>query len=459
MTKLKKMFFNRQFLLVVSLALLFTFLNRYSIYFPWTTPEEEFIARSTFFKKNLNSADHAKRQDFIAKNFLLINVAHDADVYCSPAEANYICGADSSKNNSLPCYSTINRKKLAACLKWLLENKDNYNQVICDLIFADRDSSGPGDDGLQNYIASLQRERKIIFAGRYDNAVEHFERSNFARVIDDVNMGAVNEDLRDGLFFRYRLSYNDAHVKSLPLLMYERINKTDIRQNSWGQLLYKNPPGKPIRATNVFIPEMIISGKDVDSLKSLDQNDNPDSTIVRLDLWEAVRKCGTIDNFYLRRALDPDCRQKRNIFIGTFSHDHSDMHKTLYEELDGSIVLLNIYYNLVQEQNRVSTWHLLFLLVCFYLIFRRLITHPHSPYKGENRMVRFFANWFFEELHYFILIFMTIISNLWFNKVTNIIILAGFFYLFDKGMQLYKSNYTVKRTPARGKSGKKSRSS
>jgi len=47
--------------------------------------------------------------------------------------------------------------------------------------------------------------------------------------------------------------------------------------------------------------------------------------------------------------------------------------------------------------------------------------------------------WVFEELHYLILILLTVVANVFFGRVTNIIVLAGIFFLLDKALLIYKA--------------------
>lgn len=426
-------------------------MNRYAVYLPWVGSETDVINFATRMKRDLKSENYSRAMDYVAKNFLLINIAHDADTYCNTTYGAGFCDSIPGKPDYSPCYPTVNRSRLTSLLKWLSQNRSKYNKVILDIIFKDRAIADGTADSLEYYLTTLQKDSAIIFAGVYDYNLKKFNNQPLSGVLDDANTGAVNEELTEGVFFRYRLTYNDGTVKSLPALMYERIHETDIKMGRFGLLTYQDVSKKKIRAANYFIPEMNLSPEDFDKLPAPEGNATPDSNLARLDLWQSVRQCGPIEYFYLKQALGGTAPVKKNIFIGSFSHDHDDMHKTVYGDLDGSIILLNIYYSLVKKQNQTGFWHQLFIFCSFYLIFLRIIVHPHSTYKGNNIILQNLFNWFFENLHYFLLIVMTVVSNLVFGKVTNIILLAGLFFLTDKAVIIVKTYFKS------GKKGKKNR--
>jgi hypothetical protein len=191
---------------------------------------------------------------------------------------------------------------------------------------------------------------------------------------------------------------------------------------------------------------MLFSNADINSIKSLsDLNDGAlDKDIARINLWQTMIKNHGIDNFYLASLLK-NASKKKNILIGSFDQKSPDIHKTLYGEMNGPTILLNIYYDLLRGQNDVKCWYIVMVFVCFFLIFFRIARQWHNPYNGRYFIKRAFGYFFIEEFQYIILVIMTLIANIVFHKVTNLIILAISLHIADKIVKLYNEHIKKKK--------------
>jgi hypothetical protein len=224
--------------------------------------------------------------------------------------------------------------------------------------------------------------------------------------------------------------------------MMERINGIELSPGILGTYKYRNTNGCVSRAYSDFIPEMSILNEDLDQLTTpgnfSNLNTAPDSTINKMELWQALVTSNGKNNFYLEQALKSG---RKNIMIGSFNHKHNDIHKTLYGDIDGATILLNIYYNLIQKENKVNWVHLAFLFLGFSLIGFTILKAPANPYKGKLFLLKFFIELIVEKLHYMILLFILIFSAIVFNTISHVFVMVGIMVMMVKFLKMYKKQY------------------
>ncbi|MFT3910345.1 MAG: hypothetical protein QM737_13050 [Ferruginibacter sp.] len=423
-------------------ALAFTILNHFVIYLPGI-PSENIIKRATSNKKG--NTDYYDAKDTLNHNFLIVDISNDAATVCDSSihEKTGILTDDSVPAYS-PCYPVADINKLAELFKWLAENHDKYGVIVCDMIFDRMEVQTKEDSMLLGYVLNIQNTHgdnsKIIFASIYDYKNEHFISSEFSNNLKPVNKGAVNEDDEGSIFFRYDATYNNGKVKSLPLLMFERIDHAVIGNEKLGFYRYHKNDNSCSIAHDLFIPEMHFSNKDIDSLVTpgnYAERTSTDSTINKMDLWQCLLRYNNTDNYYLEQALKG---KKKNIFIGSFNHDHEDTHKTLYGDLDGGTILLNIYFNFAIGQNNFSWKYQVLLFFVFYLISYLMIFQPHFPLTGKFFLARYIFDLILESSHFLILFFLTI----WLNqhhKVTNVLAMELLLYFVSMFLKAYEKHW------------------
>ncbi|HEV7781575.1 MAG TPA: hypothetical protein VGO58_09925 [Chitinophagaceae bacterium] len=230
------------------LAVLLTVLNHYAVYFPWLIPEHKMIASSTEWKTKLNrlAGHRSPGIDRITSDFLIIDISQDMEINCDSLRGNSIgLPADHNSFKSAPCNAIPDLRKITRLFQWLSAHPDEYNVVVCDLLFDRMPKTKETDSLLGHLVNMLQHgpETKIIFAGLYDSYEKRFPPSYFSGNIPDIHKGAVNEELTSNHFFKYRLSYDHGKVKTLPLLMLERIDHYRIKHGSLGFDKYINERG------------------------------------------------------------------------------------------------------------------------------------------------------------------------------------------------------------------------
>lgn len=384
-------------------VLLFTFLSTRMMYLPWVFDDEkDVVTAQTWIKRKLNTSilkNIFYNKDYIRDNFLLVNITNDyATAY-----------ADDSINTIV----ITDREKLTQLFNWLHENKNAYNIAVCNVLFDENDKT-KFDDSLSIAIDELQRDKKIIFARAYDKATNSFIKSGFPE-IEEKNSGAVNKDVTQGYLFKYQLLYEDRYL-SLPLHMYKRIYKRDITTTWFGFLNYANTKNRPGYFYNSYIPEMLFTNEDFDetAIPYFGISSTSSHNIAMIDLGQAVRFPYVLDD-----ALNTD----KNIFIGAFTHNHADMHQTLYGTSDGSIILLNIYYSLVSQANRLWLLNIIFLVAAYsYMAYFLFIDNKNRDESRPGFWNK--VSYHFHTKHiYLLLLIVTLLSYFIFSSVLNIIVL------------------------------------
>lgn len=429
------------------LALLITVLNHYAVYFPWLVGDQEKIVQATQYKKNIREREHQPNnlnRDSLAKQFLLIDVSNDMSVYCDSGKADSMgLAVEPGSLKTSPCYSGVDIQKLAQLFKWLAYHQDQYNLIVCDILFGDL--QGKQSDSLLGYMLNIVQSgtgRKIIFPGIYDKNNEHFVTSAFSVNLPVETKAAVNEELTGDHILKYRLSYENGRVRSLPLVMLETIDGCKIEPGFPGFSIYTRRNGSRTTASNLFIPEMLFSNEDIDSLRMPGNfyGMSVDSGVGRMALWQTLLKFGGTPNYYLQEVLRTSSSNKRNIFIGSFNHMNPDMHKTLYGDMDGSLILLNVYYNLLLNENKLDLGYNLFIFA-FSCLIALLILHPlHNRRRIRPLVLRLIIDFLLEEIHNILLILMTLFSSILFDKTSNVIVLLGGILLVNRIIKTYRKD-------------------
>ncbi len=428
------------------LAIGFTVISQYSLYFTWTLINQDSIVSATGYKKKIAGRQQSKlvNEKTIARDFLLIDVSNDMTFDCDHDAATKTgTPTDTDSLLYMPCRPQPDLKKITELFKWLANNQDKYNVVVCDLLI-DTLPVNNATDTLLGCILNIiqQNPGKILFASLYDKNIDRFIASPFSNHIPPAYKGVVNEDLTDNYLLKYELSYQNCRVKSLPLLMLEKINHYNIQPYIPGFDKYISNDGTPITAANLFIPEMLLLNDDIDSIRTAGSYDGStlDSMAGKIQLWQTLATFNNSPNYSLQEVLRTKSTNKRNIFIGAFNHSHSDVHKTIYENMDGSIILLNIYYNLLLNSNKISTCYILFVLLFFYLIFLKILVWRTLSYKSRYIVLNMVLYFVYNNIQYLLLLAMTLFSSTLFNKAVNSIILFTALFIVDNILQGYRES-------------------
>ena len=430
--------FKYTHLLILPLSLFLTLVSLEMINVPWLSHyDQESIELFTNIKKWLNKTSIFKNKlfdpKFIENNFLIINTSYDLDIgIANKNQLPYF----PNKFNQLPEQSITNRNELIVLFNWLNNHPDLFDKIICDIGFSTQSKNPKTDETLSKILNSLQNNNKIIYAGEYDKYNQVFYDTLFKNINKD-NVGVCNVDSKNSFILSYKLIYEDNEL-SLPILMNNRIgnNKTELN-NFLGTYALNDNNGISKSYYNNFIVEILYDKEYFDKLKSFStSNNNLNESISFINLGEAA----SYADYVLPEILKKE--NNKNIFIGAFSHDHRDMHKTIYGNLDGGIILLNIYHNIKYGYNSFSWLHIIsmfifMIAVCFWIFFKK-IEHNNT----NSALGYIFDKIFFEHIHYFILAVMALISYFLFKHIMNIIGM-GLIYIFLETINRLIKNYEL----------------
>ncbi|MFA5403513.1 MAG: hypothetical protein WC358_01115, partial [Ignavibacteria bacterium] len=218
----------------------------------------------------------------------------------------------------------------------------------------------------------------------------------------NINRGLADYRSVQYVFMKYALM-NDDTLKSLPLKMYEDISgKKFIKKRFLSYI-----DGKP--GFNTIVIDFKLRYYEL-----IDRNSERMYNIV--NLGELLRMNDSV--FY--RAVN-----NKIILIGDYYE--RDIHQTLFGKMSGTLILLNVYFTLLNGENLISFGLFLLLFVGFFLISFELFSDKSL---GERKVVakytrKKFGKFILKILSYVIyLAVLSILTYLIFNIHLNILILA-----------------------------------
>ena len=215
-----------------------------------------------------------------------------------------------------------------------------------------------------------------------------------------------------GGFLKYTLE--EKKFKSIPLMMYEKINgKKFTKGKFFGAMGEKS-------VFNHFILNF------------------------RIRHYDLKQKTYSLVNLGELLSMNPEqineMVKNRIVVIGSFAKE--DMHKTIYGDMPGALILLNVYLALVNQDNVVCT---LFFIVLFvsYTITSFMAFYPLKlaekgilKYFKEEKILKFIMGWLSFVL---LLILISAVTYFMFNIHINILYLSIYLYALRKIMRfIYK---------------------
>ena len=166
-----------------------------------------------------------------------------------------------------------------------------------------------------------------------------------------------------------------------------------------------------------------------------------------LNLGYLLTESGQTD---LAARLEQKSGPYRIVFIGSFQDPENDVHNTVFGAMHGSVILLNIFYELQQGHHHVSLLYLVMLLAGFWYITRVLVRRavrvqpePEPTASGNwlGRVfdfLRFLYRFVFEEeRHVWLLLILVILADLIFGHIINIMGLAIYLVVFDALLRFF----------------------
>ncbi len=302
------------------------------------------------------------------------------------------------------------RRKLALLFDRLNKRPDSYKYIVCDIFFKDSSQY----DSI--FISKITRTKNIIIPFHLTDS------GSVDLPFLNINQGLADYKAIRYVFMKYALTSNDT-LKSLPLKMYEDI--TGKKFINKGMLSYID--GKP--SFNTIIIDFKLRYYEL-----LDRNSDRMYNIV--NLGELLRMNDSV--FY--RAVN-----NKIILIGDFYE--RDIHQTLFGKMSGTLILLNVYFTLINGENFISIGLFLLLFIGFFLISLELFSDKSL---GERKIVakysqKKFGKFVLRILSYVIyLAVLSILTYLIFNIHLNILILAVYLKSIDSFLKYLRERKNKK---------------
>jgi len=305
------------------------------------------------------------------------------------------------------------RKKLALFFDRLNKRTDSYKYLVCDIFFKDSSSF---DSLLYSKLKDLKK-----FIVPYHLS----ESGTIDEPIFNVNRGLADYRLIQYVFMKYPLVSNDS-LKSLPLRMYEDLSGNKFEKK--GMFSYLG--GKPVFST------IIIDFK-LRYYELLDRN--ADRMYNLVNLGDLIRM--TDSAFY--KSVN-----NKIILIGDYYE--RDIHQTLFGKMSGTLILLNIYLSLLNQENIISFGLLFLLFIGYFAISFDLFSSDDLKDRkyGKKIAQTKFGKFLFKYLSFVLYLgIISVAAYFLFNIHLNILLLAFYLKAVDSLLKYIRNKKNNKEMP------------
>ena len=215
-----------------------------------------------------------------------------------------------------------------------------------------------------------------------------------------------------GGFLKFKLFQNN-QVPTLPVYLYEKISKHKI-DSKYGWYFDNNR----------LMMNSIIIDYQICTHELIDEGEYPMISLSELlILPEEV-----IVNEFLKGRM---------ILMGDFN---LDIHETIFGETPGTLILLNVFLNLMDGNHIIHGWWIIFLLLSF-TFFSRLMLFPEKKANG-NKHINYIQPLIKSATF---LALVSIISYLVFNQHIQVLVITVYINLLRFVIQFKKADWTLKK--------------
>lgn len=301
------------------ILLAFTYIELKS---PYTTGEELTMLQLT---SGLKRKVFLRKEKPLPERFLFISVSWDKKLIEKKDEYGAPIGRQ----------PITDRGKIADFLHILNQKPDNHKFITLDVFFKDSTTGQPQDD--LRLAAELARTKNLLIP---------YHMGDSGKVdypIFKAPLGLADyEPTVEGLLIKFSIINNQGY-KTMPLLMYEKISGKAYKSG----VLIDALGNKPVLSS--FILDHRIFQEDV-----LASNQ---PLYHKLYLNELLK-------------LDPESihefTKDRIIIVGDLDNQ-VDVHKTIYGDMLGPVILLNAFLAIENGDNQI-TWYFILFLLCGYTL-------------------------------------------------------------------------------------------
>jgi len=246
------------------------------------------------------------------------------------------------------------REKVAKLFEILNKNPDNYKYIICDIFFKD----GSPNDSLLHEQLKKAKNTIIPYHAGGENLLD--------MPLFDVKKGFADYDYIEGSFLKFKLLHRDT-IQSIPLVMYKDLY--GVKYEKKGMFYFLNDK---LSFNNIILDFKV---RYYDILGNGSNNNYP-----FVYLGEFIELPDSLINVTVKDKI---------ILIGDFLE--KDVHETIFGKMPGTIILLNAYLTLVNEDNIIPILFFPYLFVCYfflsYLVFNKDKKISNIIYKMKEKFM------------------------------------------------------------------------
>lgn len=443
--------FWSQLLYSIILAFIVTFFfNK----LPSVVQEEELVMQNFSDLKNLFQ-NRQNKSSFLTNNFIFINTAFDQVLIPMPG----------GEQDDQTVINLTNREQLISFFRLCNKHALNIDLVICDVYF---EQSNIHDAELKRVMDSLVQNNKLVVSSN------PFIKSNNLLNFPDTVSGDVSASLLKSLVFDYQLK--PGRKVRLPYLAYQKLEKIrSVQPMLSGLLLLEKKPIQKRLVVNNFVPEMVFSEEDLSQrLPEINHSRELQSGQVSGPLTLNLSEANSPINQQLlpvQLSLRKQNKQKNIIILGAFGNTEADMHATVYGEMHGTTIIINVLYNLLNGRHSFSWLVFLLTTAAFFFITNSIIenaiekrqmtedagtatntsvvlkkTASSGLWNDILKFLKYLIGFLFvEERFFWILVAFAFFINLIFNQFVNVLALAIHFIILYAAVNYIASE--IVKTP------------
>ncbi|WP_367916637.1 hypothetical protein [Leadbetterella sp. DM7] len=324
--------------------------------------------------------------------FILVDVTNQQQLIGSGVEGDTITSR-----------SVTDRLRLTQFLNILLENEQYVGQIVCDVVFKQKSSA---DEGLLTVINSLNAVDKLLIAGT--NSLPNYSISIDSMFnTEQLPVYSVDVVNYDGMYFSQSLVDGSGQA-CLPYELYLRMKNRQIAKINNGlgmQFVWEqerdSDASKVKYIGTSFIPHLSLSDEDIIAQPFIEGQTWLEQAFEFLFPTESgsIFTVSEMNIFNLADILHPEgiamfedelykySEIKPIILIGTFGDRQLDVHQTAFGRLHGSVILINIFYNLLAGHHIISADYVIYLFLSFTIIIALLFFLKIGPTE-DNKLYR-----------------------------------------------------------------------
>lgn len=346
-----------------------------------------------------------------SSEYMFINVAYDKELVPRYDADGFQAGVN----------VITDRYKLGVLFRALAMDP-NYKYLVCDIYFGD---SAASDTMLRPYIDKLPRS---VFSYALDE-----EDQPLPNIFEGLNMGLVEYVAVDDEFLKFRFQRGDS--ATTPIKMLQEIDGGSYEPGSF----FAKLNGK--RAFNDHVLDFRI--RDIDL-----KGDRPYYSYQDLNFLTSTLDIPGLEEEMAKDVLK--LTKDKIVVIGAFEQD--DRHDTMYGEMAGPLILINLYLALKNGDNLLEWGFIWFWLTIFSVLSWVLFTTDdlleswiEKRMEGKNALVQLML----QGASYLIILgVLSIVSFLLFNLHINFLLITIYFNAIEWARKWYRGRMEKKLAKA-----------